>query len=45
MNKFLGVGLVNLLGISVFVMLFIVVMKIFTLEHRIPGVTEVVNIV
>jgi len=44
-DKFLGVGLVNLVGIAVFVILFIVVLKVGTLQWRVPGVTEIVNIV
>ena len=43
-GKFLGVGMVNLLGISMFVLLFIVVLKVFTIERPIPGLTEIVNI-
>lgn len=42
-GKFLGVGLVNLVGIAVFTMILIVVLKVFTLEHRIPGASEVIN--
>lgn len=45
MDKFLGVGLVNLVGIAVFVMLFIILVKVGSLHWRIPGVTEIVNIV
>jgi len=45
MDKFLGVGLVNLLGISLFVIIFIVILKVVTLKNKIPGVTEVVAII
>jgi len=45
MDKFLGVGLVNLLGISLFVIIFIVILKVVTLKNKVPGVTEVVAII
>lgn len=45
MDKFLGLGLVNLVGIAIFVMLFIIIVKVVTMKFRVPGVTEVVNII
>ena len=41
-DKFLGVGLVNAVGISIFVMLFIVVMKIIFSKWQVPGITDIV---
>jgi len=45
MDKFLGLGLVNLVGVAVFVMLFIVLTKVVTMKFPVPGVSEVVNMV
>lgn len=45
MDKFLGLGLVNLVGVAVFVMLFIIMIKVVTVKFPIPGVSEVVNMV
>ena len=45
MDKFLGVGLVNVVGIALFVIAFIVILKVVTIKNRIPGVTEVAAII
>lgn len=45
MGKFAGVGLKNLILIALFVMVFIVMMKVVTNKHEIPGVSQVVNAV
>lgn len=43
MGKFAGVGLKNLVVISIFVMLFIVVMKVVFTKHEINGISQVVQ--
>ena len=42
MDKFLGVGLVNLVGIAIFVILFIVVLKVIFAKWEVPGVTDII---
>ena len=42
LDRFLGVGLVNAVGIAIFVMLFIVCMKIIFAKWEVPGITDVV---
>ena len=41
-DKFLGVGLVNAVALAIFVMLFIVVMKIIFAKWQVPGITDIV---
>ena len=43
MGKFAGVGLKNLVVISIFVMLFIVVMKVVFTKHEVNGISQVVQ--
>lgn len=43
MGKLFGVGLINALGLFVFFITLIVVLKVVSVKHPIPGVTEVVN--
>lgn len=45
MDKFLGLGMVNIVALFVLFILFIVLLKTVTLKHRIPGLTEIVNII
>ena len=40
-----GIGLVKAVSLAIFVMLFIVVMKVIFTKHEVPGVTEVVRAV
>lgn len=44
-NKFAGLGLKNLILVSLFTMLFIVALKTIMIKHPIAGVTEMVNAV
>ena len=41
MDKFLGVGLVNAVGIAIFVILFIVILKVVFAKWQVPGVTDI----
>ena len=41
MDKFLGVGLVNVVGIAIFVILFIVVLKAIFAKWEVPGLTDI----
>lgn len=43
MDKFLGVGLKNLLGITLFTMLFIVALKTVFAKWEVKGISEVVH--
>ena len=43
MDKFLGVGLTNALGIALFTMLISVMMKVIFTKYEIEGVSEVVR--
>ena len=45
MEKFLGVGLTNALGIALFTMLVIVMMKVIFTKYEVEGVSEVVRTV
>lgn len=45
MDKFLGVGLTNALGISLFTMLVIVMLKVIFTKHEVEGISEVVRTV
>ena len=45
MDKFLGLGVVNIVALFVLFIVFIVLLKTVTLKYRVPGLTEVVNIV
>ena len=40
-----GIGLTKAVSLAIFVMLFIVVMKVIFTKHEVPGVTEVVRAV
>ena len=40
-----GIGLTKAISLAIFVMLFIVVMKVIFTKHEVPGVTEVVRAV
>ena len=42
MDKFLGVGLVNAVALAIFIMIFIVVMKVIFAKWQVPGVSDVV---
>ena len=42
MDKFLGVGFTNAVGLAIFVMLFIVMMKIIFAKWEVPGITDIV---
>ena len=44
-EKFLGVGLQNALGLALFTMVTIVVLKVIFTKHEIEGVSEVVRTV
>lgn len=44
-SKFAGVGLKNLVVISIFVMVFIVIMKVVFTKHHVEGVSELVQTV
>lgn len=41
-GKFLGVGLTNAVGIAVFTILLIVLLKVIMVKYPVPGVTDVV---
>lgn len=41
-DRFLGIGFKNLLGIGIFVILLIVVLKIVFAKHPVKGVSDVV---
>ena len=41
MDKFLGVGFVNAVGLAIFVVLFIVVFKVVLAKYQVPGVTDI----
>ena len=43
MEKFLGVGLTNALGIAIFTMLVSVGLKVIFTQHEVEGVSEVVR--
>lgn len=43
MDKFLGLGLTNLIGVSIFTILFIVIAKVLLVKYPITGVSEVVQ--
>lgn len=45
MNKFGGLGLKNLVVVALFVMIFIVMMKVITNKYDIPGLKEVASAV
>lgn len=45
MDKFLGVGLTNALGIAVFTMLVIVMAKVVFTKYEVEGISEVVRTV
>ena len=40
-----GIGLTKAVSLAIFVMLFIVVMKVVFTKHEVPGVSEVVRAV
>lgn len=42
-DKFGGVGLKNMIVISIFTMIMIVVLKVITIKHPVKGVTDFVN--
>lgn len=42
-EKFLGVGLKNVIGIAVFTMLFLITTKVIFTQHYVEGVSEVVK--
>ena len=42
MDRFLGVGIVNAVGLAIFVILFIVVLKVILAKWPIPGLNDVV---
>ena len=42
MDKFLGVGLVNAVALAIFIMIFIMVMKVIFAKWQVPGVSDVV---
>lgn len=44
-DSFLGLGLKNLIGVAIFVILFIVMLKVITIKHPVKGVTELVQTV
>ena len=41
MDRFLGVGIVNAVGIAIFVILFIVVFKTIFAKWEVPGLTDI----
>ena len=41
-DRFLGVGLINAVGIALFVILFIIVLKVILAKWEIPGLTDVI---
>ena len=41
MDKFLGVGFVNAVGLAIFVVLFIVIFKVVFAKWQVPGVSEI----
>ena len=41
MDKFLGVGLVNAVGLAIFVILFIVIFKVIFAKWQVPGITDI----
>ena len=42
MDKFLGVGLVNAVALAIFIMIFIMVMKVIFAKWQVPGISDVV---
>ena len=42
MDRFLGVGIVNAVGIALFVILIIVVLKVIFAKWEVPGITDVI---
>ena len=42
MDRFLGIGIVNAVGLSIFVILFIVVLKVIFAKWKIQGVSDVI---
>ena len=42
MDRFLGVGIVNAVGIAIFVILIIVVLKVIFAKWEVPGITDVI---
>ncbi len=43
MDRFLGVGLTNALGIALFTMLISVMLKVIFTKHEVEGISEVVR--
>lgn len=43
MDKFLGVGLVNLIGIAVFVTLFSIATKVIFTKYEVEGLSQIVR--
>ena len=41
MDKFLGIGFVNTVGIAIFVILFIVILKVVFAKWEVPGITDI----
>ena len=41
MDKFLGVGFVNAVGLAIFVVLFIIVLKVVFAKWEVPGLTDI----
>ena len=41
MDKFLGVGFVNAVGLAIFVVLFIVIFKVVFAKWEVPGITDI----
>ena len=41
MDKFLGVGLVNAVGLAIFVVLFIIILKVVFAKWEVPGITDI----
>lgn len=45
MNRFLGLGIVNIVALFFLFIVFIVVLKTVVLKHPIPGLTQIVSAV
>lgn len=43
MDKFLGVGLVNAVGIAILTMLLSVMLKVVFTKHEVEGVSEIIR--
>ena len=41
MDRFLGVGIVNAVGLALFVILVIVVLKVIFAKWEVPGITDI----